>query len=218
MPPAAADRGSSIEAASMAVIEAEIGEHGYGREEWPVVRRIIHATADFDFARGGAVVFGRGAVGAGLEALGRGCRIVADVNGVKGLLSRGGMAACGSGAVCRIAEQGVAEAAAASAGAMTRAQASMRASAADMDGGIVAVGNAPTALLEVISMVAEGAARPALVVGLPVGFISAAESKAELEGAGVPFITNRGRKGGSPAAAAAVNALMVMRRGGGGEG
>ena len=199
----------SIEDASMAVIEKEIGEHPYSAAEWPVVRRIIHSTADFDFAGANGVRFSPGAVESGLRALRGGAAIVADVSGVAGLISRQGPARHGNAVVNRIPERAVAERAARD--GTTRAQAAMRESAADIDGGIVAVGNAPTALLEVLAMADEGAAAPALVVGLPVGFISAAESKEALSArADIEFITNRGRKGGSPAAAAAVNALFRM--------
>ena len=87
---------------------------------------------------------------------------------------------------------------------------SMRMASSDIDGGIVVVGNAPTALLEVIQMIKEKVVKPALVIGMPVGFISAAESKEELAKMDVPFITNKGRKGGSPSAAAIVNALYKL--------
>lgn len=193
----------------MAVIEGEIGEHPYAGGEWLVVRRIIHSTADFDFAGANAVRFSPGAVEAGLRALRGGASIVADVSGVAGLISRQGPSRHGNAVVCRISEPSVAERAARD--GTTRAQASMRESAGDIDGGVVVVGNAPTALLEVLAMSGGGGARPALVVGLPVGFISAAESKEALSGRGdLEFITNAGRKGGSAAAAAVVNALFRM--------
>ena len=87
----------------------------------------------------------------------------------------------------------------------------MRRAAKDMDGGIVAIGNAPTALYEVISMVRDGITKPALVVGIPVGFVSAAESKEELAKThNLPFITNVGRKGGSSAVSSIINAIMLL--------
>jgi precorrin-8X/cobalt-precorrin-8 methylmutase len=94
----------------------------------------------------------------------------------------------------------------------TRAEMSMRVAKEDMNGGIVVVGNAPTALLEVMKMIREGITKPALVIGIPVGFVSAVESKAELAEMDIPFITNRGRKGGSPCASAIVNALYKLLR------
>ena len=93
---------------------------------------------------------------------------------------------------------------------ITRAIAAIRKAAKDAPDGIYVVGNAPTALLEVIRLVKAGELQPSLVIGVPVGFVSAAESKAELEKLDIPFIANRGRKGGSPAAVAAVNALAIL--------
>jgi precorrin-8X/cobalt-precorrin-8 methylmutase len=93
---------------------------------------------------------------------------------------------------------------------MTRSELAMRYAAKEMDGGIVVIGNAPTALYEVIKMVREGVTRPALVVGIPVGFVSAPESKEELAKTDVPFITNVGRKGGSPAASSIINAILLL--------
>lgn len=201
--------GQSIEDASMGMIDAEVGEHPYDAMEWPVVRRIIHSTADFDFARNNRVVFSGSAIRSGMEALRSGCHIICDVNGVAGLLNKQNLSEFGNEVVCRISEPGIARLA--NARDSTRARVSMRESVDEMNAGIVVVGNAPTALLEVISMVQEGSARPALVVGVPVGFIQAAESKADLEQTGqVPYITNRGRKGGSPAAAAIINALFKL--------
>ena len=89
---------------------------------------------------------------------------------------------------------------------------SMRIAKEDMNGGIVVVGNAPTALLEVMKMIREGITKPALVIGIPVGFVSAVESKDELSKMDIPFITNLGRKGGSPCASAIVNALYKLLR------
>ena len=89
---------------------------------------------------------------------------------------------------------------------------SMRVAKKDMNGGIVVIGNAPTALLEVLEMIREGVTKPALVIGIPVGFVSAVESKDELGQMDIPFITNHGRKGGSPCASAIVNALYKLLR------
>ncbi len=94
----------------------------------------------------------------------------------------------------------------------TRAQVAMRMVAKEMNDSVVAVGNAPTALFEVIAMVKEGLARPALVIGIPVGFVSSPESKDALQTIDVPYITNKGRKGGSACAAAIVNALFNLLR------
>lgn len=202
-------RGQSIEDASMEVIESEIGDHPYDELQWQIVRRIIHSTADFDFARDNAVLFHVDAISGGIDALRRGCNIIIDVNGVGGLLNKQNLKDFGNDVICRISDDDVIAHAKKHGG--TRARAAMRLSGEMMQGGLVVIGNAPTALLEVAGMINAGV-RPALVVGIPVGFISAAESKEALSRMDVPFITNRGRKGGSPAAAAIVNALFKILR------
>ena len=205
------EKGQSIEDASMRMIEDEVGPHGFGEKEWLVVRRIIHSTADFDFAGKNRLVFHRDAITSGMDALRGGRSIVVDVNGVVGGMNKQNPKDFGNEIVCNISDPGVM--ARAKEEGKTRSQVSMRMAAPDMEGGIVAIGNAPTALLEVIRMVREGAARPALIVGMPVGFICAAESKEELAGLeGTPFITNIGRKGGSPTVSAAINAIYKMVR------
>ena len=205
------EKGQSIEDASMQMIEDEIGEHGYDGREWPIVRRIIHSTADFDFARRNGVIFHVDAISSGMEALRGGCSIVADVNGVIGGLNKQNPRDFGNDLVCNISSPDIMETAKRE--GKTRSQVSMRAARDDIDGGVVAIGNAPTALLEVIRMAREGAARPALIVGIPVGFICAPESKEELAGLSeAPYITNVGRKGGSPAASAVINALYRLIR------
>ncbi len=196
--------------------------------EWPIVRRIIHSTADFDFSTGNRIVFHEDAVKSGMDALKGGCSIVVDVNGVLGGMNKQNLADFANKTICNISRLDVMSQAMQSGTMMTRSQTSMRISAPDIDGGIVAIGNAPTALREVMSMVREGVCRPALVIGIPVGFVGAAESKEELArgmrfggGTGnddgndndsIPFITNVGRKGGSPAASAIINALFKLVR------
>ncbi len=201
-------KGQSIEDASMQVIEREIGSHSYNKKEWPIVRRVIHSTADFDFARENAIVFHKDAIESGLNALKAGCSIVVDVNGVAGLLNKQNTKKFGNNVICRISDPEITHQAQES--NKTRSQMSMRMSSTDIDEGLVVIGNAPTALFEVIQMVKEDITSPALIVGMPVGFISAAESKEELRKVDIPFITNKGRKGGSPSAAAIVNALFKM--------
>ncbi len=201
-------RGQSIEDASMRVIEDEIGPHNFDESEWPIVRRVIHTTADFDFAGKNTMLFSKNAIRDGTSALEGGCSIVADVSGVVGGMNKQNPKSHGNEVVCRISDADVMERARRE--GKTRSQVCMRMSAGQIDGGIVAVGNAPTALLEVLRMMGEGAARPALVIGIPVGFIRAAESKEELVSSGAEYISNRGRKGGSAVAAAIINALYKM--------
>jgi len=201
-------KGQSIEDASMQVIEKEIGSHPYNEMEWPIVRRVIHSTADFDFARENAIIFHKDAIRSGIMTLKAGCSLVVDVNGVVGLLNKQNSKNFGNNIVCKISEPEVLQLAQKE--NRTRSQMSMRIASSDIDGGIVVIGNAPTALLEVIQMIKENIVKPALVIGMPVGFISASESKEELRKIDVPFITNKGRKGGSSSAAAIVNALYKL--------
>jgi len=203
-------KGQSIEDESMQIIENEIGSHSYNEQEWPIVRRIIHSTADFDFARDNKIIFQKDAIKNGLEALKNGSSIVVDVNGIIGLLNKQNPKDFGNNVICNISEPSIMKAA--KEAGKTRAQMSMRIAKEDMNGGIVVVGNAPTALLEVMEMIREGITKPALVIGIPVGFVSAVESKDELSRMDIPFITNQGRKGGSPCASAIVNALYKLLR------
>ena len=203
-------KGQSIEDESMEIIEHEVGSHPYNDMEWPMVRRVIHATADFDFAGKNKIIFHKDAITSGISALKNGCSIITDVNGVIGGLNKQNPKDFGNNIICNISDSSLAERAKQE--NKTRAQMSMRVAALEMDGGIVVIGNAPTALLEVIKMIREGITKPALVIGIPVGFVSAAESKEELQTINVPFITNTGRKGGSSCAASIVNALFKLLR------
>ena len=203
-------KGQEIEDESMQIIESEIGSHSYNEMEWPIVRRIIHSTADFDFAGENKLLFHKDAISNGINALKNGCSIIADVNGVIGLMNKQNPKDFGNNLICNISDPSLMESA--KKAAKTRAQMSMRVAEKEIDGGIVVVGNAPTALLEVIEMVREGLVKPALVIGMPVGFVSAVESKDELSKTDIPFITNIGRKGGSPCASAIINALYKLLR------
>ena len=203
-------KGQSIEDESMQIIENEIGTHSYDQQEWPIVRRIIHSTADFDFARDNKIIFHENAVQSGLDALKNGCSIIVDVNGIVGLMNKQNPKDFGNNVICNISEPSLMHAAKKE--GKTRAQMSMRIAKEEINGGIVVIGNAPTALLEVMEMIREGITKPALVIGIPVGFVSAVESKAELAKMDIPFITNQGRKGGSPCASAIVNALYKLLR------
>ena len=203
-------KGQEIEDESMQIIESEIGSHTFNEMEWPIVRRIIHSTADFDFARENKLLFHKDAISNGINALKNGCSIVTDVNGVIGLMNKQNPKDFGNNLICNISDPSLMESA--KKVGKTRAQMSMRVAEKEIDGGVVVVGNAPTALLEVMEMVREGLVKPALVVGIPVGFVSAVESKDELSKTDIPFITNIGRKGGSPCASAIINALYKLLR------
>ena len=203
------EKAFDIEKKSFEIIESEIGSHEYNEIEWIIVRRVIHATADFDFAGKAKIIFHKKAIESALNALRNRCSIVTDVDMVLASISKKSIRDLGLKAVCYISDPTVAEQARML--GKTRSETAMRRAANDMDGGIIAVGNAPTALYEVVSMVREGAIKPALIVGIPVGFVSAAESKEELAKlSDVPFITNVGRKGGSSAVSSIINAIMLL--------
>ncbi|MFV8828047.1 precorrin-8X methylmutase [Alkalihalobacterium sp. APHAB7] len=195
-----------IEGLSFQMITDELGEHDFTEEQYPVVQRIIHASADFELGR--SVVFHRDAVQAGIQAIRSGKKVVADVQMVQVGISKPRIEKFGGSVQVYISDQDVMEEAKRL--NTTRAIISIRKAIKEAEGGIFAIGNAPTALLELIRLVKNGEARPGLVIGMPVGFVSAAESKEELAKLDIPFITNIGRKGGSPVTVAALNALSIM--------
>ncbi|MFC4077802.1 precorrin-8X methylmutase [Salinithrix halophila] len=202
----ATTRPQEIESLSFRIITEELGEHPFTKEQYPVVQRVIHASADFDLGR--SLIFHPRAVEAGIEAIRRGRPVVADVQMVQVGISKPRIHQFGGDVRVYISDPDVMEEAKRL--ETTRAIISMRKAVKEAEGGIFAIGNAPTALLELIRLVREGEAKPGLIVGVPVGFVSAAESKEELAKLDVPFITNQGRKGGSPTAVAAVNALSLL--------
>jgi precorrin-8X/cobalt-precorrin-8 methylmutase len=202
------EKGQSIEDKSMEIIESEIGFHSYSPDQWIIVKRVIHSTADFDFARENKIVFHKDAIKNGTKALRNGCAIIADVNGVVGGFNKDNLKKFGNKVICSISEPYVASEAKNL--NKTRAQVSMRMACNDMNRGIVVIGNAPTALLEVIQMIKDGVTFPSLVIGVPVGFVCASESKEQLRSLDIPYITNLGRKGGSPCASAIINAFYIL--------
>ena len=206
----ASEKALDIENRSMAIIEEEVGKHGYNELEWVIVRRIIHATADFDFAKQNAIIFHKNAIASALDAIANKCAIVGDSDIVLAGLNKKSLTDFGVRCVCNISDASVAEEAKKL--NRTRAEVAIRRTVADIQNGIVAIGNAPTALYEVIRMVNEGAVKPSLIIGIPVGFVSAVESKEELLNVNVPYITNKGRKGGSTVAASTINALLGIYR------
>jgi precorrin-8X/cobalt-precorrin-8 methylmutase len=200
--------GRGIEDESFAIIDAEVGAHPWPEAEWQVIRRVIHASADFEFKN--SMAFGNGAIRSGIAALNRGCRLIVDVNMIAVGLNEQRLLAYGCAIHGFISDPDVI--AAATERNSTRAIEAMRKahSLGLIDGAVIAIGNAPTALLEVLRLVRDEGARPALVVGVPVGFVSAAESKDALSASAIPFVTARGRKGGSTIAVAIVHALLYL--------
>ena len=200
--------GRGIEDESFAIIDAEVGAHSYAESEWQVVRRVIHATADFEFKS--LMAFGNDAIRSGISALTQGCPVVVDVKMIAVGLNEQRLAAYGCQVHGFISDPDVISVA--TERNSTRAIESMRKAhrLGLIDGAVIAIGNAPTALLEVLRLVRDEGARPALVVGVPVGFVSAAESKDALIASTVPFIAARGRKGGSTIAVAILHALLYL--------
>lgn len=201
-----------IERRSFEIITEELGGRTFPPLEEPVVKRVIHTTADFSYAD--SLVFTHDAAHCALDALRAGATVLTDTNMALAGISKPALAKLGCKAVCYMADPDVA-AAARSAGT-TRAVASMD-KACGIEGPlIVAVGNAPTALLRLAELMDAGKIAPALVVGVPVGFVNVVEAKEELLARRVPTIVARGRKGGSTVAAAIMNALLyqITRPGG----
>ena len=195
-----------IENLSFQIIEQEIGEHNFPQDQWPIVRRMIHTSADFEY--GNMVRFHPKAIQSGLDAIRGGRKIITDTNMARVGIRKGELDQFGASTACFMNDPGVHRRARAS--GITRARVAVDMALEDMQNGIYVVGNAPTALLRLIELVKEQKARPALIIGLPVGFVNAAESKAALMELDYPYISNVGRKGGSNIAASVVNALAIM--------
>ena len=202
--------GRAIEHDSFAIIDREVGPHAYRPEQWPLVRRMIHANADFEF--NGLTAFHPDAMRAGMARILAGnTPVVADVEMICVGLSAPRLAHFGIHTYQFISDPDVI--AAARAEDTTRAVQAMRKAwrMGLLDGAIIGIGNAPTALIEVVRLIREEGLRPALVIGMPVGFVSAAESKDLLmEIDSVPWIAIRGRKGGSTLVVAALHALLGL--------
>ena len=192
--------GKDIEALSHKMINEFITDLHITQEDLPVVRRMIHATADAHFGK--SVRIHPDALARGIEAIRRKKPIICDVHMVKSGITR-----TESEVICLIKDEAVI--ARAKANRTTRAWASMELLSERIDGAVVAIGNAPTALWKILELAATRQIRPAVVVGIPVGFVGAAESKQALLESDLCYITNIGPRGGSPLAAAAVNALAI---------
>ncbi len=195
-----------IEAESFRRIEAQVGGHDFPPPVWMVVRRMLHTSADLDYLR--SVRLHPRAIAAGVAALRRGGPLATDTRMLLAGVSGGRLSRLGVTPFCLMDDPEVAREARRQ--GTTRAAAAMEAALPQLARGIVAIGNAPTALLRLLELLAAGAPAPALVVGLPVGWVNAAESKEALSRQDCPFITALGPKGGSAVAAAVINALAIM--------
>lgn len=196
----------AIERLSFSIIDSEVGDHGFGSQEWPIVRRMIHTSADFGYIK--TVRFHPDAVSRGITAIQNGRPIITDTHMARVGIRKRDYSRFGGKIHCFIADVDIAQRA--SQAQTTRAEAAVDKAAAQFSGGIYVLGNAPTALFRLIRLIQEKMAAPDLVIGFPVGFVNAAESKEALIKLEVPFISNTGRKGGSNIAASVVNALIIM--------
>lgn len=197
-----------IETTSMQIIEEEMGSHSLSPEDFRIVQRVIHTSADFELGR--SMKIHSDAVKKGIAALVKGAPVICDVQMIEAGINKPRLKKWGNevhvfisddDVIVNARERGV-----------TRAIMSMqKAARLYPEGGIFVVGNAPTALFEVLRLIRDGQLRPDLVIGVPVGFVSAKESKDALISCDcVPYISNEGRKGGSPVAVSCVNALSLM--------
>ncbi len=196
-----------IEVRSMEIIAPYLAELHLTEEAVKVYSRIIHAAGDVEYAP--IIRIHPEAIAAAKKALQSGCNIYTDVEMVRTGINKRKLASFGGQVFCRVAEPEIAEIAKNK--GITRSMAAMRSFGSELNGAVIAIGNAPTALFEVLRMVREEGLRPAAIIGIPVGFVGAADSKAELAAnEEIPYITVEGTKGGSPVAAAAVNAIMYI--------
>ena len=197
-----------IEKRSFEIIGQELGDIRLDPLEEPVLKRVIHTTADFEYVDN--LKYSQEAVKKGIEALKRGAGIVTDTQMARAGINKGVLEALGGEAFCFMADEDVAGAAKAS--GTTRATASMDKAAALDRPVIFAIGNAPTALVRIYELITEGRLKPELIIGVPVGFVNVVESKELIMDLDVPYIVARGRKGGSNVAAAICNAMLYQCR------
>lgn len=195
-----------IEKRSFEIITELLGDRTLDPENEPVIKRVIHTTADFDYADN--LCFSEHAVAKGIEALRGGCDIVTDTQMARAGINKTILGRLGGEVHCFMSDPDVAEEA--KARGITRAVVSMERAAKLAKPCIFAIGNAPTALLALRDLIAAGTVKPALVIGVPVGFVNVVESKEQIMTAGAPYIVARGRKGGSNVAAAICNAMLYQ--------
>lgn len=195
-----------IEKRSFEIISEILGDRQLDAENELVIKRVIHTTADFDYADN--LVFTPGAVARGIAALRTGCHIVTDTSMAMSGINKTVLGKLGGQVHCFIADTDVAQEARER--GVTRSTVSMERAAQLEQPCIFAIGNAPTALIALHELMAAGKVKPALIIGVPVGFVNVVESKELILGDDVPSIVARGRKGGSNVAAAICNALLYQ--------
>lgn len=199
---------SEIEKRSFEMIESELPREIPTKEK-PIVMRVIHATADFDYCE--SLRFSENAVDLAMETIRNGAVFVTDTNMAKTGINKPALEKLGCTAECFMSDEETARAA--SEQGITRATASVDIASRIEKPVIYAVGNAPTALVRICELAAQGSFTPALVIGVPVGFVNVEYSKELLTRSGLPYIASMGRKGGSTVAAAICNALLYMAGG-----
>jgi precorrin-8X/cobalt-precorrin-8 methylmutase len=195
-----------IESLSFKIIEEESGDHGFSPSEWPIVQRIIHTSADFEYIK--TMRFHPNAIASGVSAIRQGKTLITDTHMARAGIRKKEIHRFGGSVICLIDDDSVVKTATET--GSTRAKTAVDAAVPHLNGSIYIVGNAPTALLRLIELVKENRIQPALIIGLPVGFVNAAESKTALMDLETPYVSNVGRKGGSNIAASVVNALSIM--------
>lgn len=195
-----------IEKRSFEIITELLGDTPMEPENAPVIKRVIHTSADFDYAEN--LVFSPRAVPIGIEALKSGCDIVTDTQMAKAGINKTALAKLGGTVHCFMSDEDVAREA--KQRGVTRATVCMERAAALGKPCIFAIGNAPTALISIKELMEAGKLKPALIIGVPVGFVNVVESKELILSANAPHIVARGRKGGSNVAAAICNALLYQ--------
>ena len=200
---------ADIEKRSFEIITEELGDRAFDPLEVPVIKRVIHTSADFEYADN--LIFSGDAVRNGMEAIERGAHIITDTQMAKAGINKKALARFGGEVHCFIADEDVAVLAKEK--GTTRAQISMDKATTFDKPLIFAIGNAPTALVRLYELIEEGKLKPELIIGVPVGFVNVVESKEFILNLEVPSIVARGRKGGSNVAAAICNALLYQMGG-----
>ena len=199
---------ADIETRSFEIITEELGHLNLSPELAPIVKRVVHTTADFDYAR--ITEIQSDAVSSAVAALVAGCKIYSDTRMIIAGVSKPMLKKLNCELYTYVDDAGVA--AQSKEKGLTRSILGIEKAAEDPDTRIFVIGNAPTALVRLGELIQEGKVRPALVIGVPVGFVGASESKEFIKKTGVPYIVTNGRKGGSPVAVAILNALLYTQR------
>ncbi len=201
--------GIEVECESFRQIEAEVAENSFSSDEWPVVRRLIHTTADFSIADN--IYFGNNPITAARKAVADGAIVYSDSNMIRSGISIPRLNSRGTGYTrdsinCYIADEDVA--AKAKENRTTRALAALEKARPILNGAIVLIGNAPMALAGLARMIMEENIKPALVIGMPVGFVHVLESKEMIMETDIPQVVLKGRRGGSPLAVATLHGML----------